>query len=83
MIATALPGLQKGFPFLLLPTFLGAANRARRREKGDAIRTVVFGGIAIAVAVTLFAVSFWLTWQLTDYEELGEYLLRLASPGSS
>ena len=72
-----LPGLRKGFPFLLLPTYLGTANRAKRREKGDLIRSVVFGLIAIGVAVTLFAVSFWLTWQLTDYEELGEYLLRL------
>ncbi|HQZ17537.1 MAG TPA: hypothetical protein PLD86_11755 [Vicinamibacteria bacterium] len=77
MTATALPGLQKGFPFLLLPTWLGTANRAKRREKGDLVRSVVFGLIAIGVAVTLFAVSFWLTWQLTDYEELGEYLLRL------
>ena len=77
MTATALSGFKKGFPFLLLPTFLGTANRAKRREKGDAIRSVVFGGIAIAVALTLFAVSFWLTWQLSDYEELGEYLLRL------
>ncbi len=77
MTATALPGLKKGFPFLLLPTYLGSANRAKRREKGDLVRSVVFGLIAIGVAVTLFAVSFWLTWQLTDYEELGEYLLRL------
>ena len=77
MTATALPGFKKGFPFLLLPTYLGAANRARRREKGDTVRSIVFGGIAIGVALTLFAVSFWLTWQLTDYEELGEYLLRL------
>jgi len=77
MTATALPGLKKGFPFLLLPTYLGSANRAKRREKGDGIRAVVFGAIAILVAFTLFAVSFWLTWQLTDYEELGEYLLRL------
>ena len=77
MAATALTGFQKGFPYLLLPTYLGAANRAKRREKGDTVRTIVFGGIALAVAVTLFAVSFWLTWQLTDYEELGEYLLRL------
>jgi ABC-2 type transport system permease protein len=77
MTATALPGFKKGFPFLLLPTYLGTANRAKRREKGDLIRSVVFGGVAIAVATTLFAVSFWLTWQLTDYEELGEYLLRL------
>jgi ABC-2 type transport system permease protein len=77
MTATALPGLQKGFPFLLLPTWLSTANRAKRREKGDLVRSVVFGIIAIGVAATLFAVSFWLTWQLTDYEELGEYLLRL------
>ncbi|MBX7185210.1 MAG: hypothetical protein K1Y01_08720 [Vicinamibacteria bacterium] len=74
---TPLPGLRKGFPFLLLPTYLGTANRAKRREKGDAVRSVVFGLIAVGVAATLFAVSFWLTWQLTDYEELGEYLLRL------
>jgi ABC-2 type transport system permease protein len=77
MTATPIPGFKQGFPFLLLPTYLGAANRAKRREKGDAVRTIVFGGIAIAVAFTLFAVSFWLTWQLTDYDELGEYLLRL------
>ena len=77
MTATALPGLQKGFPFLLLPTWLGTANRAKRREKGDLVRSVVFGLLGIGVALTLFAVSFWLTWQLTDYEELGEYLLRL------
>jgi ABC-2 type transport system permease protein len=77
MTATAQPGLQKGFPFLLLPTWLGTANRAKRREKGDLVRSAVFGLIGIGVALTLFAVSFWLTWQLTDYEELGEYLLRL------
>ncbi len=77
MDATTLPGLRRGFPYLLLPTWLGTANRAKRREAGDGVRSVVFGGIALAVAATLFAVSFWLTWQLSDYEELGEYLLRL------
>jgi ABC-2 type transport system permease protein len=77
MDATTLPGLRKGFPFLLLPTWLGTANRAKRRERGDAVRSAVFGVIAVGVATTLFAVSFWLTWQLSDYEELGEYLLRL------
>jgi len=25
----------------------------------------------------LFAIAFWLTWQLLDYEELGDYLIRL------
>lgn len=77
MTASVPTGFQKGFPYLLLPTFLGTANRAKRREKGDLIRSVVFGAIAVGVGFTLFAVSFWLTWQLTDYEELGEYLLRL------
>ncbi|HXK09592.1 MAG TPA: hypothetical protein VMT70_08110 [Vicinamibacteria bacterium] len=38
---------------------------------------MLFGGVGLAVAGTLFAISFWLTWQLLDYEELGDYLLRL------
>jgi ABC-2 type transport system permease protein len=29
------------------------------------------------VAAALFATTFWLTWQLLDYEELGDYLVRL------
>jgi ABC-2 type transport system permease protein len=29
------------------------------------------------VGATLFAIAFWLTWNLLDYEELGDYLLRL------
>jgi hypothetical protein len=52
-------------------------NRAQRRERGDTLRTIVFGGISAGVAFSIFAVVFWLTWQLLDYEELGEYLLRL------
>ena len=32
---------------------------------------------ASAVAGAIFAIVFWLTWQLLDYEELGDYLLRL------
>jgi ABC-2 type transport system permease protein len=65
------------FPYLLLPVFWGARNRARRREKGDLLRGLLFGGVAAAVAGTLFAVFFWLTWQVLDFEELGEYLIRL------
>jgi ABC-2 type transport system permease protein len=65
------------FTYLLTPLLQGVRNRARRREAGDGLRALVFGGISIAVAVVLFAVVFWLTWQLLDYEELGEYLLRL------
>ncbi len=29
------------------------------------------------MAVAIFAIVFWLTWQLLDYEELGDYLVRL------
>jgi ABC-2 type transport system permease protein len=65
------------FPYLLLPTFWAARNRARRREKGDAVRAVFFGAISLVVAAILFTVSFWLSWQLLSYEELGDYLVRL------
>jgi len=65
------------FPYLLLPTLWAARNRARRRERGDALRVALFGGIGVFVAVAIFAVVFWLTWQLLNYEELGDYLVRL------
>jgi ABC-2 type transport system permease protein len=65
------------FPYLLLPTIWSTRNRARRRERGDGLRVALFGGIAVAVAVAIFAVVFWLTWQLLGYEELGDYLIRL------
>jgi ABC-2 type transport system permease protein len=65
------------FPYLLLPGFFASRNRLRRREAGDGLRGLVFGGVAIGVVCALFGVAFWLTWQLSDYEELGEYLLRL------
>ena len=29
------------------------------------------------MAAAIFAIVFWLTWQLLDYEELGDYLIRL------
>ncbi len=66
------------FPWLLLPVFWGARNRARRRERGDGLRASLFGGMAIGVAATIFVVFFWLAWQLLDYEELGDYIVRLA-----
>jgi len=65
------------FPYLLLPTFWSARNRARRREPGDSARMMLFGGIGVGVAAAIFAVVFWLTWQLDYYEELGDYLIRL------
>jgi ABC-2 type transport system permease protein len=69
--------LSYAFPWLLLPLFWSARNRARRREPGDGLRAALFGGIGLAVAGVLFAIAFWLTWQLLDYEELGDYLIRL------
>lgn len=65
------------FPYLLLPALWGAANRARRRERGDGLRAGVFATIGLGVASTIFAIVFWLTLQLLGYEELGEYLVRL------
>jgi ABC-2 type transport system permease protein len=69
--------LTQAFPWLLLPVLWGAKNRARRREKGDSLRAGLFGGLGLGVAAAIFAISFWLTWQLLDYEELGDYLVRL------
>jgi ABC-2 type transport system permease protein len=65
------------FPYLLLPTLWAMRNRARRREKGDGARVGIFGGIALVVGAAIFGVVFWLTWQLLDYAELGDYLIRL------
>jgi ABC-2 type transport system permease protein len=64
------------FPYLLLPTVWASRNRARRRERGDLLRALMFGGIGLLVAAALFAGSFWLAWQLADFAELGDYLLR-------
>jgi ABC-2 type transport system permease protein len=65
------------FPYLLKPVVWAAWNRARRRDPGDRARAALFGGIGVVVAVAIFAIVFWLTWQLLDYEELGDYLVRL------
>jgi ABC-2 type transport system permease protein len=69
--------VNEGFPYLLLPLFWSARNRARRREPGDATRAAIFGGLGVFVMLSIFAIVFWLTWQLLGYEELGEYLVRL------
>ncbi len=65
------------FPFLLAPAVWSSRNRARKRQRGDLTRTILFGGVGLGVAAVLFAGAFWLTWQLTSYAELGDYLLRL------
>src|SRR3954468_14409171 len=64
------------FPYLLLPAIWASRNRAQRRERGDLLRALTFGGIGLAVGLAIFGGSFWLTWQLADFGELGDYLLR-------
>ena len=71
--------MKQPFPYLLLPVVWSVRNRARRRERGDTARASVFGGIGLLVAVAIFAVVFWLSWQLLGYEELGDYLLLMAT----
>ena len=65
------------FPYLLLPHLWSSRNRAKRRQRGDLLRAAFFGAIGIVVFAVLFWGAFWLTWQLGEYEELGDYLLRL------
>jgi len=67
----------RAFPYLLRPHVLASRNRARRRERGDFSRALVFGGIGVVVCAVLFRASAWLAGQLADYAELGDYLLRL------
>ena len=65
------------FPYLLLPSLWASRNRARRHERGDLLHAMLFGAIGVVVCAAIFGGSFWLTWQLDDYAELGDYLLRL------
>ncbi len=65
------------FPYLLMPTWWASRNRARRREPGDLLRGLMFGGVGAAVIAALFAGAFWVTWQAAGYEELGDYLIRI------
>src|SRR4029453_16212875 len=67
----------KPYPYLLMPAVWASRNRAARRERGDLLRAMTFGGIGLTVAAAIFAAAFWLTWQLADYAELGDYLLRI------
>ena len=67
----------KPFTYLLLPSIWASRNRAHRTERGDLLRGLTFGGVGLLVAGALFFGSFWLAWQLADYAELGDYLLRV------
>lgn len=65
------------FTFLLTPQLWSMRNRARRRERGDLLRAGVFGSIGLGVCGALFAGAYWLTTQLSGFEEFGDFLLRL------
>jgi len=65
------------FPYLLLPHVWSSRNRVRQREKGDLLRGIVFGSIGVVVSAALFYGAYWVTTQLSAYEEFGDYLLRL------
>jgi ABC-2 type transport system permease protein len=65
------------FPQLLRPHVLASRNRARRRERGDLMRAVMFGAIGLIVCGALFQGAFWLTSRMDAYDELGDYLLRI------
>jgi ABC-2 type transport system permease protein len=67
----------RAYPYLLLPHLLSSRNRARRRERGDFSRGLLFAAVGVAVAAALFQGSFWLTGHLADYAELGDFLLRM------
>src|SRR3954469_22654875 len=67
----------RAYPYLLLPHLLSSRNRAQRRERGDFSRALLFGGVGVAVCAVLYQGSFWLTGQLQDYAELGDFLLRM------
>jgi ABC-2 type transport system permease protein len=69
--------MTRAFPYLLLPPVWASRNRARRRQRGDVSRGILFGGVAALVAAALYQGAFWLTGQLADYEDLGDYLLRI------
>src|SRR3954468_8866993 len=65
------------FPYLLLPSIWSSRNRARRRERGDGTRAIFFGVLALTVGGAIGGAAFWLTAQLADFAEFGDYLLRL------
>jgi ABC-2 type transport system permease protein len=67
----------RAFPYLLLPHLWSSRNRARRRERGDFARGLVFGAVGLIVCGALFEGAFWLAGHLQDYAELGDYLLRI------
>jgi len=69
--------MRAAFPFLLLPFVWMSRNRVRRRERGDLLRTGLFGAVGLGVCAALFGGAFWVTRELLAFAEFGDYLLRL------
>ena len=46
--------ITRAFPYLLMPSVWATRNRARRRERGDGARAIVFGGIGLGVMSAAF-----------------------------
>ena len=67
----------QAFPYLLRPSIWAARNRARRREAGDTTRGLFFAVVGAGVFGAILYGAFWITTQLADYAEFGDYLLRL------
>src|SRR3954471_22932720 len=67
----------QAFPYLLRPSIWASRNRARRREPGDSTRALFFGLIGLGVCGAILYGAFWITTQLADYADFGDYLLRL------
>lgn len=65
------------FPYLLLPHLWSSRNRALRRERGDSMRALLFGAVGLGVCGALFYGAYWVTSQLTAWDELGDFLLRI------
>src|SRR5262245_28940988 len=67
----------QAFPYLLRPSLWASRNRARRREPGDGTRALFFGVIGAGVFGAILYGAQWITTQLADYADFGDYLLRL------
>ncbi|MGE0594032.1 MAG: hypothetical protein AB7G23_15570 [Vicinamibacterales bacterium] len=65
------------FPYLLLPSAWAWQHRARTRERGDLLRAALFGTVGVLVVAALLGGALWVTRQLAQYDELGDFILRL------
>ena len=60
------------FPYLLLPTWWASRNRVRRREKGDLVRGLMFGGIGYQTG----SVGVQLGYRYLSFDQKGPSLVQ-------